>query len=75
MGLYYEYRSFFSMVMHQAQRLGSFTGTMGLVRTPSIVRRRLKWGEDCITEDAEVDHVAKNKLMRKALAYVLPMRW
>nr|AIA86457.1 Glycos_transf_2 [uncultured Pseudomonas sp.] len=28
-GLYYEYRSFFSMVMHQAQRLGlvSFTGT------------------------------------------------
>jgi cellulose synthase/poly-beta-1,6-N-acetylglucosamine synthase-like glycosyltransferase len=53
-GLYYEYRSFFSMVMHQAQRLGlvSFTGTMGLVRT-SLVRRESGWNEECITEDAE----------------------
>jgi cellulose synthase/poly-beta-1,6-N-acetylglucosamine synthase-like glycosyltransferase len=52
-GLYYEYRSFFSTVMHQAQRLGlvSFTGTMGLVRT-SLVRRESGWDEDCITEDA-----------------------
>lgn len=53
-GLYYEYRSFFSMVMHQAQRLGlvSFTGTMGLVRT-SLMRQDMGWDESCITEDAE----------------------
>jgi len=53
-GLYYEYRSFFSMIMHQAQRLGlvSFTGTMGLVRT-SLMRQGIGWDESCITEDAE----------------------
>lgn len=53
-GLYYEYRSFFSTVMHQAQRLGlvSFTGTMGLVRT-SLMRQGIGWDEGCITEDAE----------------------
>lgn len=52
-GLYYEYRSFFSMAMHQAQRNGlvSFTGTMGLVRT-SLMREQASWSEDCITEDA-----------------------
>jgi cellulose synthase/poly-beta-1,6-N-acetylglucosamine synthase-like glycosyltransferase len=53
-GLYYEYRSFFELVMHQAQQLSlvTFTGTMGLIRT-SLLDKGLKWNEWCITEDVE----------------------
>jgi len=53
-GLAYEYRSFFTLVMHQAQRfnLVTFTGTMGLIRT-DLIRKGLKWNEWCITEDVE----------------------
>lgn len=53
-GLAYEYRSFFAMVMHQAQRLNlvTFTGTMGLVRA-DLIKKGLKWNEWCITEDTE----------------------
>lgn len=53
-GLAYEYRSFFALVMHQAQRLNlvSFTGTMGLIRA-DLMKKGLKWNEWCITEDTE----------------------
>lgn len=53
-GLAYEYRSFFALVMHQAQRLNlvTFTGTMGLIRT-DLMKKGLKWNEWCITEDTE----------------------
>lgn len=53
-GLAYEYRSFFTLVMHQAQRLNlvTFTGTMGLIRS-DLIKYGLKWNEWCITEDAE----------------------
>lgn len=53
-GLAYEYRSFFALVMHQAQRLNlvTFTGTMGLIRA-DLMKKGLKWNEWCITEDTE----------------------
>lgn len=53
-GLFYEYRSFFRLVMHQSQRLDlvTFTGTMGLIRT-DLLNKGLKWNEWCITEDVE----------------------
>jgi len=53
-GLLYEYRSFFELVMHQAQQLSlvTFTGTMGLIRT-ELLNKGLKWNEWCITEDVE----------------------
>lgn len=53
-GLLYEYRSFFAIVMHQAQRLNlvTFLGTMGLIRA-SLLEKGLKWNEWCITEDVE----------------------
>lgn len=53
-GLFYEYRSFFRLVMHQAQRLNlvTFTGTMGLIRA-ELLNKGLKWNEWCITEDVE----------------------
>jgi len=53
-GLAYEYRSFFTLVMHQSQRLNlvAFTGTMGLIRT-DLIKKGLKWNEWCITEDVE----------------------
>lgn len=53
-GLFYEYRSFFSMVMHQTQRfdLVTFTGTMGLIRA-DLMNKGLAWNEWCITEDSE----------------------
>ncbi len=53
-GLFYEYRSFFTLVMHQAQRdnLVNFTGTMGLIRA-NLLHKGLKWNEWCITEDTE----------------------
>jgi cellulose synthase/poly-beta-1,6-N-acetylglucosamine synthase-like glycosyltransferase len=53
-GLVYEYRSFFAIVMHQAQRLNlvTFTGTMGLIRA-SLLKKGLAWNEWCITEDTE----------------------
>lgn len=53
-GLAYEYRSFFTLVMHQAQRLNlvTFTGTMGLIRT-DLIKKGLRWNEWCITEDVE----------------------
>jgi cellulose synthase/poly-beta-1,6-N-acetylglucosamine synthase-like glycosyltransferase len=54
-GLLYEYRSFFALVMHQAQRfnLVNFTGTMGLIRASLLINNSLKWNEWCITEDTE----------------------
>ena len=54
LGLFYEYRSFFRLVMHQAQRLDlvTFTGTMGLIRT-DLLDNGVKWNEWCITEDVE----------------------
>lgn len=53
-GLFYEYRSFFEIVMHQAQQLNlvTFTGTMGLIRA-DLLKKGLKWNEWCITEDVE----------------------
>ena len=53
-GLDYEYRSFFALVMHQSQRLNlvTFTGTMGLIRA-SLIKKGLKWNKWCITEDTE----------------------
>lgn len=53
-GMVYEYRSFFSIIMHQAQRLNlvTFTGTMGLIRA-SLLKKGLAWNEWCITEDTE----------------------
>ena len=53
-GLFYEFRSFFAIVMHQAQRLNlvTFTGTMGLIRT-DFIKSGLRWNEWCITEDVE----------------------
>ena len=53
-GLFCEYRSFFELVMHQAQRLGlvTFTGTMGLIRA-DLLKNGLRWNEWCITEDVE----------------------
>lgn len=53
-GLFYEYRSFFTIVMNQAQRLNlvTFTGTMGLIRT-DFIKSGLQWNEWCITEDVE----------------------
>ncbi len=54
-GLMYEYRSFFTLVMNQAQRfnLVNFTGTMGLIRASLLINDGLKWSEWCITEDTE----------------------
>jgi cellulose synthase/poly-beta-1,6-N-acetylglucosamine synthase-like glycosyltransferase len=54
-GLFYEYRSFFTLVMHQAQRfqLVNFTGTMGLIRAKLLLEKGLRWNEWCITEDTE----------------------
>ena len=54
-GLFYEYRSFFTLVMHQAQKfsLVNFTGTMGLIRASLLLNNDLKWNEWCITEDTE----------------------
>lgn len=54
-GLFYEYKSFFTLVMHQAQRfnLVNFTGTMGLIRASLLKDNDLKWNEWCITEDTE----------------------
>ncbi len=53
-GLFYEYRSFFAIVMHQAQRLNlvTFLGTMGLIKA-DLLKKGLKWNEWCITEDVE----------------------
>lgn len=53
-GLFYEFRSFFTIVMHQAQRLNlvTSTGTMGLFRT-DLLKLGLTWNEWCITEDVE----------------------
>jgi cellulose synthase/poly-beta-1,6-N-acetylglucosamine synthase-like glycosyltransferase len=64
-GLYYEYRSFFSIVMHQAQRLKlvTFTGTMGMIRT-DLVRKGLDWNEWCITEDVEAGVSINSKGLR-----------
>jgi len=55
-GLFNEYRSFFALVMHQAQRYNfvNFTGTMGLIRASLLREDVLKWSEWCITEDTEV---------------------
>lgn len=54
-GLFYEYKSFFTLVMNQAQRfdLVNFTGTMGLIRASLLKSDDLKWNENCITEDTE----------------------
>lgn len=54
-GLYYEYKSFFTLVMNQAQRfnLVNFTGTMGLIRANLLLDEELTWNEWCITEDTE----------------------
>lgn len=54
-GLFYEFRSFFRMVMHQTQRLNlvTFTGTMGLIRA-DLMKSGVNWNQWCITEDSEV---------------------
>lgn len=53
-GLFLEYRSFFAILINQAQALNAvtFTGTMGLIRS-SLFKQNLAWNEWCITEDTE----------------------
>jgi cellulose synthase/poly-beta-1,6-N-acetylglucosamine synthase-like glycosyltransferase len=54
-GLKFEYQSFFSCILEQANVLNAVTvtGTMGILRTAPFIKN-LEWNKWCITEDTEV---------------------